>query len=364
MESVFNANNVDHKSKKGATLFLGDDMGLYDSINKKYPELFDLYKLQKAQDWSENEVNLAQSRLDFEKCSKSAYDIMIRTIMWQWEADSIASRSISNLLAPFITNSEYFAMVMKQSEIEVLHALTYSEIVRQCLSNANSILEEIMGDQNVLRRSKVLERTFNQTLRLGARYNLGEKIEEHEIKRQLLLTVTALLALEAIEFIASFSCTFALCEQGLFMGIGQLVQKIMLDEMLHTKMDFATIDILLNKESGWAEIFNEIKNEIKAILDEVVEQEIAWSDHIFSEDRAIVGLNPQLLKEWVFYNAKPIYDYMGIEFSWEAPEKQPLPWMDAWMNPDKQQNANQEMDNNAYRLNVNKDDMGSDEFDF
>lgn len=57
---------------------------------------------------------------------------MIKNLSFQWENDSLA-KSIITLFAPFLSNNEACAMMMKQSEMEVLHALTYSEIIRQCI---------------------------------------------------------------------------------------------------------------------------------------------------------------------------------------------------------------------------------------
>lgn len=44
--AVFNAENTAHKTGD-YPLFLGQQMGMYDSINKKYPQLFELYKNKK-----------------------------------------------------------------------------------------------------------------------------------------------------------------------------------------------------------------------------------------------------------------------------------------------------------------------------
>ena len=44
--ALFNTENTAHKTGD-YPLFLGQQMGMYDSINKKYPKLFDLYKKQK-----------------------------------------------------------------------------------------------------------------------------------------------------------------------------------------------------------------------------------------------------------------------------------------------------------------------------
>ena len=47
-------------------IFLGCERKTFDSLNKRYPKIFELYKQQKAQDWSEDEFPFEQSRLDFE----------------------------------------------------------------------------------------------------------------------------------------------------------------------------------------------------------------------------------------------------------------------------------------------------------
>ncbi len=174
-------------------------------------------------------------------------------------------RRSSVCFAPFITNSELFAMMMKQSEIEVLHALTYSDIVRQCLPNSRQIIEDIQNNQAVLERSGVIVKYMRELEVLGAHYRLDpESVDKEQVRRCILRALFALIGLEGIEFISSFACTFALAEQGVFVQVGQLVQKIMLDEMLHTKMDFEVIDILL-KDPVWKASFNAIKHEIKEI---------------------------------------------------------------------------------------------------
>ncbi len=39
-------------------IFLGGERKTFDSLNKHYPKIFELYKQQKAQDWSEDEFPL------------------------------------------------------------------------------------------------------------------------------------------------------------------------------------------------------------------------------------------------------------------------------------------------------------------
>ena len=151
---------------------MGEDLGLHDSMNRPYPQLFDLFKKLKSLDWAEDEINLNQDRMDFESCDKNTYDVMIKTLSWQFEGDSTASRSIISLFAPFISNSDLSQMMMRWSDNEGLHALTYSEIVRQCLKDPEEVFNEIIGNTHITDRSDKIVEGLLDLKEVGARYTL------------------------------------------------------------------------------------------------------------------------------------------------------------------------------------------------
>ncbi len=115
--NVFNYNKTDYERPQ---LLLGQAPGLFDTVNKHYPEIWSLYKTQKSLDWDENEFDYSSCVTDFEAADRSRYDMMIKTLAWQWEADSVASRAFAPLLAPFITSTELWAAWLKVTEIECL----------------------------------------------------------------------------------------------------------------------------------------------------------------------------------------------------------------------------------------------------
>lgn len=344
-------------------VFLGEQLGIFDSINVTYPEMHRLYKLQKQQDWDENEVNLDQTRKDFVACSKSNYDVMIKNLSFQWENDSLA-KSIITLFAPFLSNNEACAMMMKQSEMEVLHALTYSEIIRQCIPNPNEVIDQIMENERIFQRMGIVEEIMSDLAEAGHKYALGLIEKDDNLRLLILKGMIALIGLEGIQFISSFAATFALAEQQLFVGAAKLIQKIMLDELLHVKMDYAIIDALL-KDPAWRKVYEDNIDVLTEILDTVVGQEEDWCDYLFSEGRIIVGGNAELFKLWVYFNAAPIYRRLKMKHKFRAPKKSPLPWMDVWLNPDQIQAAAQEIQITAYKLNsANKDVSDDEELDF
>ena len=97
---IYNREN-DVWEKGGASLFLGQPRGLFDSINVQHPEIRSMYNRQKQIDWKENEVDLGQDIVDMQKAPKAITDIMIHNLSYQWEVDSKAVNSFAVLLIKF-----------------------------------------------------------------------------------------------------------------------------------------------------------------------------------------------------------------------------------------------------------------------
>lgn len=114
---IFNNTKTDYDSPE---IILGQEPGLFDSIHNHHPVLFDLYKRLKSMDWDENEFPYGDCLHEFETCDRQFYDMMIKTLAWQWEADATASRSILNILAPVLTDSRVFSGYARITENECL----------------------------------------------------------------------------------------------------------------------------------------------------------------------------------------------------------------------------------------------------
>jgi ribonucleoside-diphosphate reductase beta chain len=361
--TVFNKDNDEWKTG-GGQLFLGQQPALHDSINVRFPRLHELYKKQVSQRWVENEFNHEQSRLDLLQCPVSVYQIMLMNLAYQWQADSVAARSIAPLFAPFVTNSELWAGLVENTNMEVIHALTYSEIVRQCVSDPRDVFKMVMESEQTIARASVVNTAFDNLAHAGAAYSLGIRKNSQETYNTVFIAMFALYFLERLQFMSSFAATFAIVEQGYFQSIGKAVQKIMLDEVLcHSALDLEVIRTELKTKRGQAAM-RQCRERIKAMLHAVMGQEFSWNAHLFNGGRALVGLNVSLLNDWNVYNAQPIYDEFDFEMPWQRVDANPLPWMANWIDIDKHQNAQQEADGNNYALNVVKDDLGDDELEF
>lgn len=248
-----------------------------------------------------------------------------------------------------------------------IHARTYSYIMRECFVNANDILERAKADVNVAYRSRIIGKIFNETAKMAAEWSAGTLIDKKVVKLQLLKTLMAIYSLEAISFMASFACTFAVTETGKFQGIGNDLTAICKDEMTHCKFGRTCLDIMLNKEQDYREIFEENREELQEILIECIKQEFSFSEYIFSDGRSTLGLTSSLLKEHVLAIASPVFDKFGFKIPEEfgtIPSRSPLRYMDKYLNSDLIQSAAQEITLVNYRVGQTVNDIESVEFDF
>lgn len=354
--AVFNANNKGYETGK-YPLFLGDDLGLFDTVNCTYPILEDLYQKQVSQIWNENEISLVQDKQDMLTLPKDTVDLMVKTISWQALADSVASKSISGLLMRYVSNSELEGLLNVWSFFETIHARAYSHIVKQTFVNPNQMLRDTYNSVETLIRSEAIVAAFNNLEQLPVDATTEEKREA------IALAFAALFALEAIAFMSSFAVTFAITETGAFQGIGQEVTLIARDEALHTRMDYAILSIL-QQSPEWRESFKSLAPKIKEVLDSVVNQELKWADYLFSEGRQVIGLTSTLLKEYTLYMARPLYIALGVPFDFAVIEKNPCGYMDKYIDSSKIQVAPQELQITSYKIGSVKDDTENLDLDF
>ena len=217
----FNTTNKGYS--QGYPLFLGEDLGLHDTINRQYPQLEELYQKQLAQLWNEFEIDLTQDQMDMKQLPKGTVDLMVKTVSWQWLADSVAGRSISGTLAPYITNSELEGLANLWSFFETIHARTYSHIVKQTFLNPTEAMTNTYASMETLQRSAAIVKAFDLI------ESLPKDATEEQKEDAILQAFVALFALEGIAFMASFAVTFGIGERGYFQGIVQLVKLIARD---------------------------------------------------------------------------------------------------------------------------------------
>lgn len=343
-----------YSSYSKASLFLGEPLGLHDTIHTPYP-IFEKYFQQMRKDgWAEWEVPMSPAVIsDFAALPKDTQNIMFATIAWQWEADSVASRGILQVFAPFITNSELYRVWAEITNNEVTHAATYSHIVKSMFDDYEGALKRILDiKQNFARLNTVLE-VLEDLQKAGCRYTLGMVPNNNILYRKVLKGVIALFLMERIQFMSSFAITNVVCSNGRLQPPKLLVQKIASDELnIHVQVDKAVIDIERRTERG-ANVYTDLFSEIEELFQEVVNAELANANFLFANtETGIAGLSLEKLKQWVLFCAKDAHSFLRLTSEWNFPVENPLPDMDMFTQVGMIDSAPQEIATPVYRLNT------------
>lgn len=347
---IFNTQR-DYRGGNGS-LFLQDTPGLLDSINKNQPEIWKHYKKLKKLDWDENEFNYWECQVEFATGNKDDTDMMISTLAWQWEADSVAANHIIPILAPFVTSSELWAAYVQIGQNEIVHGLTYSEIVRNSFSDPDAAMADVLERMEAFRRLGTVGKAFADAKRIGAMITLG-MIDRNspEARDACMKLIYALLGLERVQFMPSFAITFAFGETGRFMPIAKAVQKICNEEFsIHVQVGKEVIKNEMRTEVGRAS-FERIKGDVAKMYAEIIENEINWTRHLFQNGkRALAGCTMEMVIEYVLYGGNDVYETTGIQNPFKIVRENPIGYMADWIDIDKNQASPQEEKTGNYLL--------------
>ena len=357
--SIFNTQKTDYAGTANHSLFLGEEPGLFDTVHRNFPKIWEHYKNMKSLDWDELEFDFTPCNLEFKQVNRAISDCMIRTLAWQWEADSVAANTLLPVMAPFISAPELQAAYGRITDNEVLHAATYSEIVRCSFDDPNQVLQEVLRVKEAMQRLSTVGRVLADAKHISAELSLGLRTrDDPEVYDAVLLSEVAFLILERIQFMASFAVTFAIGETGLFMPIAKAVQKICQDEFeVHVATHKDVLRHELSLDVG-REAYTRLAPIFKRMVDEVVASELAWTDYALA-DEPLPGLTVSKLKAWVLFSAKDVYEFLGLKSEYALPKSMPLPYMTRWMDISATQASPQEQQNGQYKVNVlQRDDEG------
>jgi ribonucleoside-diphosphate reductase beta chain len=355
--------------KQQYPLFLGESLSLSDGIDVTYPQLENLIFKQRANFWTEKSVDMEKDRTQFPTLPSNVQDISVLNLAWQSQADSIAGRAPIAALMPFVTNPELEELLNYWQLFESIHSRTYQHIIKTVFHDPEVIRDRVANLEQSMDRLEIISVEFTKLESMGAAYTLCKNepemnavfnMDKPEVKKaiyaQIIRSVGALYAMESVQFMASFACTFALANQKVLTGTCDQVKKIAKDEKLHISFSKAILDILAN-DPETAEIYKENLPYLQEVLDATVKAEYKWADYLFSEGRQVIGLNAVLTKEYLDYLATKAYVGVGLEYG-NPTTDHPINWVESYLNPEKVQVAPQERDVTNYTIGSVKNDLG------
>ena len=241
-----------------------------------------------------------------------------------------------------------------------VHALTYSEIVKNSFDNPNEVLADILKVKESFARLELVAEVFDNVIRIGAELTLKQRKKDQEAYDAIFMFVVTMYCLEAIQFMISFAITFAMGKSKQFVAAAIAIQKIAIDEFfVHKRWDREVLDIELSNEYGLM-AFNRNRAKILTLINSVVESEMRWNAYTFSEGREQPGLTEDILNRGVLFYAKEVYEFFGFrpeEIPFALPTKNPLSYMDDWLEIDKMQISPMEQKSGNYVLGMIERDI-------
>ena len=185
-------------------------------------------------------------------------------------------------------------------------------------------------------------------------------VKDHAHVKAIWLALNASYALEAFRFMVSFATSLAMVENRIFIGNGNIIQLILQDEILHKEWTGWIINQVVKEDPRFAQAKVECEAEVYQLYLDVIREEKEWADYLFNRG-PVIGLNAQILKDFVDYTAANALKEIGIKYLEPAPRSTPIPWFNKHVDTSKKQTALQENESTNYVIGVMGDAIDYDE---
>ena len=228
------ANSVFNKDKgldfTKQPMFFGEDLQVQRYDNMKYPIFDKLTQQQLGFFWRPEEVSLQKDRSDWSVLRPEQKFIFTSNLKYQTMLDSVQGRGPCLAFLPYVSLPELEGCIVTWDFIETIHSRSYTYIIKNLYSNPSEVFDTIIEDEKIERRSKSVTNHYDELIEAGMKYQLGQKIDEYDLKEKLWRTLVTVNILEGLRFYVSFACSFAFGELKLMEGSAKIISFIARDE--------------------------------------------------------------------------------------------------------------------------------------
>ena len=327
----------------------------------KYPRIAKYEELARGFFWVPEEISLTKDKMDHKDASDAVKHIFTSNLLRQTALDSIQGRAPSQVFSPVISIPELEALVSNWSFFETnIHSKSYSHIIRNVYGVPKEEFNKIHNTKEIVEMAANIGRYYEELHTLNCRKELGETVSLHEHKRAIWMALNASYALEAFRFMVSFATSLAMVENKIYIGNGNIISLILQDEILHAEWTAWLINNVVKDDADFVTIAEECRDEVYSLYLDVIREEKEWAEYLFSKG-VVIGLNAQILKDFVDYTAFTKLKDIGIKYLGEHPKSSPIPWFNKHVQINKKQSALQETESTNYVVGVMSDTVELDE---
>jgi len=140
-------------------------------------------------------------------------------------------------------------------------------------------------------------------------------------------------------------------ENKIFIGNGNIISLILQDELLHKEWTAFLINQVVKEDPRFARAKAECEQEVYQMYLDVIREEKDWAVYLFKKG-PVIGLNANILMDFVDYTANNALKDIGIKYQTASPKSTPIPWFNKHSDTSKKQTALQENESTNYIIGV------------
>jgi len=327
----------------------------------KYPKLQKYEELARGFFWVPEEISLTKDKMDHKDATEAIKHIFTSNLLRQTALDSIQGRAPSQVFGPVSSIPELEALAITWGFFETsIHSKSYSHIIRNVYGVPKDVFNSIHDTKEIIMMAANIGRYYEDLHQLNCRKELGETVDVYQHKRAIWLALHASYALEALRFMVSFATSLAMVENKIYIGKGNIISLILQDEILHAEWTAWIINQVVKEDADFARLATECETEVYSMYEEVINEEKQWADYLFIKG-VVIGLNADILKDFVDWTAHTRLKDIGIKYQNSYPKSNPIPWFSKHININKKQSALQETESTNYVIGVLSENVNREE---
>lgn len=338
-------------------MFLDGEVTVQRFEEYRQPKIARFEELQRGFFWVPEEISLTKDKMDHKDSSEAVKHIFTSNLLRQTALDSIQGRAPAQVFGPVISIPELEALVSNWSFFETnIHSKSYSHIIRNVYGVPKDEFNKIHDTSEIVDMASNIGHYYDKLHKLNCSKELGIIVDEQEHINAIWLALNASYALEAFRFMVSFATSLAMVENKIYIGNGNIISLILQDELLHAEWTAWIINTVVKEDERFVKAKSMCETEVYKMYMEVIREEKSWADYLFKKG-VVIGLNAEILKNFVDYTAYVRLKDIGIKYNEEYPKNNPIPWFNKHLNISKKQVALQETESTNYVIGVMSDEL-------
>ena len=330
----------------------------------KYKKIADFETTARGFFWVPEEISLSKDANDFKDASDAVKHIFTSNLLRQTALDSLQGRAPSQVFTPVVSLPELEALIYNWSFFETnIHSRSYSHIIRNIYNVPKEVFNTIHDTQEIVDMASSVGKYYDYLHKLNCRKELNDNgiaVSEEEHVKAIWMALNASYALEAFRFMVSFATSLAMVENKIFIGNGNIISLILQDELLHKGWTAYLINQVVKEDPRFAKAKAECEAEVYQLYMDVIREEKEWATYLFKLG-PVIGLNANILRDFVDYTAVGALKEIGIKYNSPAPKTTPIPWFNKHSDTSKKQTALQESESTNYVIGVMGENIDYDE---